>query len=152
MRNNEGINDNKRLYIRQKNDTNKNNKIKEFESPREQWRRVRGRYAPKAYRVNPTVGSGENLLKNNGGEWEIRTLDTFRYTRFPSVRTRPLCELSRYHRYSTAEKYREKYFLGKKIYIFSNLLLPSGNTSQKFSNVLTNIGSRENSSPRSVTG
>ena len=28
------------------------------------------------------------------GEGGIRTLDTLRYTRFPSVRTRPLCDLS----------------------------------------------------------
>ncbi len=29
-----------------------------------------------------------------GGEGEIRTLDTLRYARFPSVCTRPLCDLS----------------------------------------------------------
>ena len=29
-----------------------------------------------------------------GGEGGIRTRDTFRYTRFPSVRTKPLCDLS----------------------------------------------------------
>ena len=32
---------------------------------------------------------------NHGGERGIRTPDTLRYTRFPSVRTRPLCDLSR---------------------------------------------------------
>ena len=31
---------------------------------------------------------------NHGGERGIRTPDTLRYTRFPSVRTRPLCESS----------------------------------------------------------
>lgn len=29
-----------------------------------------------------------------GGGGEIRTLGTFRFTRFPSVRTRPLCDAS----------------------------------------------------------
>ena len=33
-------------------------------------------------------------LKENGGETGIRTLDTLRYTRFPSVRLQPLGHLS----------------------------------------------------------
>ena len=32
----------------------------------------------------------------DGGEGGIRTRDTFQYTRFPSERTRPLCDLSVY--------------------------------------------------------
>ena len=35
------------------------------------------------------------ILKTGGGGG-IRTLDTLRYARFPSGRTRPLCDLSRY--------------------------------------------------------
>ena len=32
--------------------------------------------------------------KKGGGEGGSRTLDTLRYTRFPSERTRPLCDAS----------------------------------------------------------
>jgi hypothetical protein len=35
-----------------------------------------------------------DIFKLNGGETGIRTLDTLRYTRFPSVRLQPLGHLS----------------------------------------------------------
>src|SRR5690348_8030921 len=38
--------------------------------------------------------SSSSSPKSNGGETGIRTLDTLRYTRFPSVRLQPLGHLS----------------------------------------------------------
>jgi hypothetical protein len=36
-----------------------------------------------------------NILINNGGDGEIRTLESFHSTHFPGVRTRPLCDISK---------------------------------------------------------
>ncbi len=43
--------------------------------------------------VDPSVPGGWQSQRN-GGETGIRTLDTLRYTRFPSVRLQPLGHLS----------------------------------------------------------
>ena len=58
-------------------------------SPRRKGTRTDGRYLCRKMRRR-VVGVGEVY----GGETGIRTLDTFRYTRFPSVRLQPLGHLS----------------------------------------------------------
>ena len=45
-------------------------------------------------RIHSTAEHAESEQVMNGGETEIRTLDTLRYTRFPSVRLKPLGHLS----------------------------------------------------------
>ena len=45
-------------------------------------------------RIHSIAEHAESEHVMNGGETEIRTLDTLRYTRFPSVRLKPLGHLS----------------------------------------------------------
>jgi hypothetical protein len=46
------------------------------------------------YSFHKVYGDSEGVRQKSGGETGIRTLDTLRYTRFPSVRLQPLGHLS----------------------------------------------------------
>ena len=68
----------------------------------------------------------------DGGEGGIRTPETFRFTRFPSERTRPLCDLSRPVRVAHCSRTARKNATCRAYAVAGLALLPASSASTEY--------------------